>query len=57
MMLLRGQLQMREDLLTDYQLKSRMTGDCHVRLYVQSLVMLSTTAAGRDSPYVTGFRR
>ena len=31
MMLLRGQLQMREDLLTDYQLKSRMTGDCHVR--------------------------
>jgi hypothetical protein len=31
MMLLRGQLQLREDLLTDYQLKSRMTGDCHVR--------------------------
>jgi hypothetical protein len=31
MMLLRGQLQMWEDLLTDYQLKSRMTGDCHVR--------------------------
>jgi hypothetical protein len=31
MMLLRGQLHMREDLLTDYQLKSHMTGDCHVR--------------------------
>ena len=31
MMLLRAQLQMWEDLLTDYQLKSRMTGDCHVR--------------------------
>ena len=31
MMLFRGQLLMREDLLTDYQLKSRMTGDCHVR--------------------------
>jgi len=31
MMLLRRQLQMREDLLTDYQLKSRMMGDYHVR--------------------------
>ena len=35
MMLLRRQLQMREDLLTDYQLKSRMMGDYHVRLCVQ----------------------
>ena len=31
MMLLREQLRKREDLLTDYQLKSRMMGDYHVR--------------------------
>ena len=31
MMLLRGQLQMREDLLTDYQLKSLMMGNYHAR--------------------------
>jgi hypothetical protein len=31
MMLLRKQLRKWEDLLTDYQLKSRMMGDYHVR--------------------------
>ena len=31
MMLLLGQLLLREDLLTDYLLKSRMMGDYHVR--------------------------
>jgi hypothetical protein len=31
MMLLYRQLLMREDLFTDYQLKSRMMGDYHVR--------------------------
>ena len=35
MMLLRGQLQMWEDLLTDYQLKSRMMREYQVRLCVQ----------------------